>query len=397
MFELVYAGIDTLDLAIKGCLSVETLKILEAAREEANESQAQALRTIGPGKVDVHVSGHGLRGGYTYVIDTGPVGFKIFIKKNSAPSQWNLFVSIKATTLLSNGTEGSQEHLWDVLQRMGALITDHSINRVDFAMDFKTRNFELHIDQFVAHAHAKVRPYWGDKPKQTDKNQPSAVIRGRQLESVTIGKQPGRQITVYDKRREAISRQKKFWFKAWDIDPKDPSIEVWRVEIRAGKKELKDRWQIRRFEDLDAAIGDVCLHALSEVRYLADRQTDSNVTRQQLHPLWKAAIETVTDKLAEFRSGLLPGQIIEIERELAQERYITLITSNGIGLGVALGLSDEDIKAELPDIVRLNVMAAIEEESERVSKSIKRARERLHFVSHTKTTKQNQEKQQQPI
>lgn len=41
------------------------------------------------------------------------------------------------------------------LAGMGARITDHSINRVDFAMDFQTQGFDLRQDQFVAHSHTK--------------------------------------------------------------------------------------------------------------------------------------------------------------------------------------------------------------------------------------------------
>src|SRR4029077_1301274 len=115
----------------------------------------------------------------------------------------------------------------------------------------------------------KVRPYWGEVDGSMDRNQPSAVCRGRRLESVTIGKMPGRQIIVYDKRREVVEKRKLLWFRVWGIDPHDTSVQVWRVEMRAGKKELKGRWQIRTFDDVDRAIGDVFLQALVDVRYIA--------------------------------------------------------------------------------------------------------------------------------
>ena len=56
---------------------------------------------------------------------------------------------------------------------------------------------------------------------------------------------PGRQIIVYDKRREAIAKRKLFWFKVWNIERDDPAQKVARIEVRAGKKELKDRWHLR--------------------------------------------------------------------------------------------------------------------------------------------------------
>lgn len=382
MVSLLYAGFDTLDVAIAGALPPDTLADLERAREESHGRQEPVLLTIGPGEVAMHVSGHGMRGGYAFIVDTGPVGFKWMIKNNADTRQWNIFASPRATMLLSHGYQGMRDRLFQELEEMGARVTDHSINRVDFAMDFQTSGFELHQDQFVAHSHTKVSPHWGISDGTSDQNQPAAVLRGRRLESVTIGKQPGRQIIVYDKRREAIERQKYFWFKAWGVDRKDPSLEVWRVEVRAGKNELKNKYQIRKFSDFEAGIGDVIVNALHEVRYLAVRQLDSNVTRQLLHPLWTLAQSVAGTDLIDLRSGLTPDQIVEIERALAIERYVNLCVGNGIGLGVSLKLGNEEFARELPGLVAGHMAAAIQADDRRLTKSIQRAQARLHFVSN---------------
>ncbi len=47
--------------------------------------------------------------------------------------------------------------------------------------------------------------------------------------------------------------------------------------MRAGKNELKDKYQIRNFSDFNAGIGDVIVNALQEVRYLDEGQHDRNV------------------------------------------------------------------------------------------------------------------------
>jgi len=53
--------------------------------------------------------------------------------------------------------------------------------------------------------------------------------------------------------------------------------------------------------------------AVDEVRYVDDRQTDSNVSRQSLHPLWQAVTRHLDrGALAEFSSGLLPADIREV-------------------------------------------------------------------------------------
>lgn len=329
----------------------------------------------------MHVKSHGMTGGYAYVVDTGPTGAQWRFKKNSDPRQWNVFVSPHATTLLAYGYDGTRDLIFEQFDAMGGTLADHSINRVDFAMDFRTKGFELHQDQFVAHAHTKVRPHWGEKTKTTDRNAPAAVLRGRRLESVTVGKQPGRQIIVYDKRREAIERQKYHWFEAWGIDRHDKNAEVWRLEVRAGKNELKDKYQIRRFADIEASIGDVIVNALSDVRYLNDLQGDSNVTRQGLHPIWHAAQETASRDLTEFRSGLTPGQIIEIERHNAQERYAQLLLGNGIGLAISTGHSDAEILENLHVIINTHLKQIESRETSKLSKAINRARGRLIFIN----------------
>jgi len=111
-----------------------------------------------------------------------------------------------------------------------------------------------------------------------------------------------------------------------------------------------------------------------------NRQRDSNVTRQQLHTLWIAAQAVSETNLIGLRSGLLPNQIVEIERALAVERHAKLCVGNAIGLGVALGLNDDEIADKLPELVADCAATAIRSDVRRLVKSIQRARTRLHFI-----------------
>jgi len=382
VFELFYAGFDTIDIAIAGALPKDALARLKAAREQAQETQEEALVNIGPGEVQMHVSGHGMRGGYAFLCDTGPLGAKWMVKENTDPRQWNLFVSPRAQALLAYGYAQTWELILADLAAMGGTVTDISLNRVDFAMDFRTKGFELRQDCVVAHTRTKVAPYWGKRPAETDmedRNQPSAVMRGRRLESLTIGKQPGRQIILYDKRREAVEKQKPFWFKTWGVDRDDPTLEVWRIEVRAGKKELKDKYQIRSLDDFEDSIGDVIVNALQEVRYLAHQQTDGNVIRQELHPIWAKAQEEAAGNLLALRSGLTPDQVKEIERGQAVETYSKLAHSNAIGLAVALGLSDAEIMKGLFAHIAPFLEPKAARDFERMKETIERVRGKLVF------------------
>lgn len=380
MYEMLHAGFDTLDIAVAGALPPDTIDALSAAREAAAESRDTTLITIGPGDVVMQILGYGARG-FAFLADTGPLGANWMISNNKDPRQWNFFVSPKATMLLAYGWRETVNRIFAELENMGAVLTDHSVNRVDFAIDFQTQNFELHLDQFVAHAHTTVKPHWGENESSDTRNQPSAVVRGRQLESVTVGGLPRRQIIVYDKRREAIKKQKYFWFDAWGRDRNDPNLEVWRIEIRAGKRELKDKYKIRTLEDFETSVGDVILNALDEVRYVDDHQTDTNVTRQRNHPLWLATIGVVDDRLLHLQSGLTPDQITEIERGIAIDRYAKLCTGNAIGLGIAQGFSDEDLITRLAEIVTCEIDTQLEHDRDRVEAAVRKARSRLHFLA----------------
>ncbi|MCR9219113.1 MAG: hypothetical protein NXI21_02690 [Alphaproteobacteria bacterium] len=380
MAELLYAGFDTLDVAFQGALPEEIMHQLDEARDRAEAQQEKVLVQIGPNEVQAHIQGHGMRGGYRYLLDTGPLGAKWMIKRNTDAAQWNLFASPRATTLLAYGYKETFRRLLEEIERMGGRVMGHSINRADFAMDVETRGFELHPEQIVAHSHSKVSPYWGKRTEAQDEDQPVTVFRGRRVESITVGKQPGRQIIIYDKRREAIERQKPFWFEVWGKDRENKDLEVWRVEVRAGKSELKHKFRLSTLQDFEASIGDVITDALANIRYLADWQLDSNVSRQELHPLWRAAQETAGRDLTELRSGLTPGQVREVERTLAQERYLGMCAGNAIGLGIADGMSDEEIQKRLPELVAAKLARHFRDKGPALHDTIKRSRERLVFI-----------------
>lgn len=383
MVKLLYAGFDTIDFAVRGSFPQEILDQLEAGREEAEQRQDKVLISIGPNEVKAHIESFGKKGGYRYLIDTGPLGAKWMIKRNADATQWNIFVSPRATMLLAYDYRETFDRLHQAFTEMGGQITGHSINRVDFAMDFETSGFELHPEQIVAHSHTKVAPYWGkkeDSDPDPDPHQPSSVYRGRLAESATVGKQPGRQIIIYNKRREAIERQKWFWFKAWGKDRHDKTLEVWRIEVRAGKTELKEKYRITSIADFEAAIGDVIVNALDDIRYLDDFQGDSNVTRQTLSPLWQAAQETAASNLLQLRSGLTPGQVKEVERTQAQETYLALCAGNAVGLAICRGLSDDQIATLLPMILAKEIARYFQPKGKDLHATIERARQRLVFL-----------------
>ena len=206
-FDRLYAGFDKLDLAVQGALRPEDVKLLQIAHRQALEAQAVQPATIGPGRVEVLVHPGGLSGGYPIRADTGPLGEVWGIREGLDPLQWNLFVKLRAAALATYGYAGARDNLLTRLEAMGCTVHGHSLNRVDFAMDFATACFEPRPEQFVAPARSKVRPHWSRPAQASDPHHPAAVLCGRRYDSVTVGKLPGRQVIVYDKRKEALEKR----------------------------------------------------------------------------------------------------------------------------------------------------------------------------------------------
>lgn len=375
--RLLYAGFDAFDVAFQGALPRETVEMLEAAKEEAAARQEPVLREIGPGQVPAHVEASGLRGGYAFRLSTGPLGEVLAFKANSDPRQWNLFASIRASALAAYGMETARQNLLDRLQAMGCTVTGHAVNRVDYALDFWMQGFELSHERFICHPRTKVALHHG--AKESDRDRPSMVARGRKLESITIGKMPGRQVIVYDKRRAAIEQRKLFWFEVWGLDREDRSGDVWRVELRAGKKELKDKWGLRSFEDIDSHIGDVLRHALDEVRCVLPSPTDSNISRAELDPLWQATIDHVEGPLGHLRNGLLPGGVLEVERAQAAAMYRALVLGNLAGWVAASSPLEGIFGEEAIRLASRLVEEALEASPEGFDRRIQAARDRLRF------------------
>lgn len=89
---------------------------------------------------------------------------------------------------------------------------------------------------------------------------------------------------------------------------------------------------------------------------------------------------TANGNLTEFRSGLTPGQIIEIERRLAQERYAQLVLGNAVGYALAYGIEPDDILDDLPDLIAREVATSIDRYPEHVKQGVARTEKRLYFV-----------------
>ena len=317
--QVICSGFDGLDVAYMGHVPDGLLSVLERALERAVEAREPVL--VEHGNVRFHVAENGARGGYAFRCDTGDLGATWFFKRPKAKDPWGVRVSVKSLALATYGLAGIRERIEGTLAaldfRLGT--QPESIGRVDFAVDVLAPGFALRPDNFVMHARTTRADHEEIEVRQSHG-------RSGRYTSVTIGKMPGRQVIVYDKRLEATQKPgKAIWFEIWRgameqcglhaPDFRDPfDGAVWRVEIRAGKKCLKDRHKITTWNDLRQKLHAVLHDTMNQIRY-AMPCGDSNRSRWANHRLWTLAREAAANADIESVGTLDPETALEITRQ----------------------------------------------------------------------------------
>ncbi len=211
--QIVRAGVDSLYFAVNGMLPGHVIEELVRAKAQAIEERRETPIEFGKTKVAALVYPHGQQGGYEIVFDTGLLGARFACRESSnKKADWNFFVKPHATAFLARGFRPVVRSSIDTLTVLGGEVLDISLNRVDYAIDIRADDFTLDFTRFIEHPRAKRRPYWG----LTDEYRPSAVLAGRNLQSVTVGRPTGWEVIVYDKTAEARAGSKFHWFELRD-------------------------------------------------------------------------------------------------------------------------------------------------------------------------------------
>lgn len=312
--ELLYQGFDGLDVAFAS-------RIPQALSDSLEEAQRVAKENRRPEPLEwrdarMMVTEAGMRGGYAFSCDTGHDGATWAFKRPTKDDEWGVRVSVKSRCLALYGLGKVRAELHDFLGRLGTAVRPEavSIGRVDYAVDLLIPGFELQPDAFVMHSHST----------RADNHAADRETHGRsgRYTGVRVGKMPGRQVAVYDKRADVLAKSKVEWWEIWNdrrqrqglppLDAGDRSTsQVWRFELRAGKKHLKERWGITTWQDFDTKVGDMLRCAVQDVRYVLP-QSGANRGRWPNHPAWTMVAEALDDDLFEMQSGSEPERIKEV-------------------------------------------------------------------------------------
>jgi len=327
--QVLRQGVDTLDVAFQGALPAATRRLLARAKDAA--ALAGEPEYVDLNGVTGYVKETGAKGGFAFILDTGMDGEIWTFKNSDDPEQWNIFVTVKNAQLAVAGYDRTVKNLGSILEILEAKIIKESVNRIDWAVDFISKKFVLKPDDFVNHSHA-TRAEHAEIPEGGSEF--GVRYSGRIATSVTVGKMPGRQVIVYDKRREVARKVGSHWFEIWGIKKED-CPPIWRIELRAGKKHLKD-FNITTFDDLKNRMGDMFKDAAKNIRLL-DGAEYSNVTYAKNHAIWTALEKVIAEDLGKFQEGATRGQIREVRRiELSK-----LLKNQLFGLATTIAVANK--------------------------------------------------------
>jgi hypothetical protein len=224
-----------------------------------------------------------------------------------------------------------------------------SISRVDFAFDFLAPGLAPDRRHFVCHSNSQI--------KENIEFDMSTNGRSSRVETITVGKNPGRQVVLYDKRAEIIAKKKLYWLSIWNeardqqceppLDITDRrSSEVWRLEIRAYKQHLNERWSVKTWASLRDNLPLILRSALEQVRFTTPT-TDSNRNRWPDHPLWIMAREALVADMEDLDSMADQDVIHALIREERDEMLTAQIKGCMLSRAALNGVPNERVEGYL--------------------------------------------------
>ena len=312
----IYHGFDGLEFAVKATIPATLNASLEKLKANIEGHTQEGY--YGFNGVFLMVRETGARGGYAFSCREDSTG-DWFFKKPSLNDPWGVRFSASSSAIAILGIEGLRLRCAEVLAALGitASVDAYHPSRVDFAIDFLAPDFAVCPDHFVIHSRTGL--------KSIDQIE-GVQVNGRssRTTSVTVGKMPGRQCIIYDKREEVIVKRKHEWPAIWgralngpDALPLDLSdraaSQIWRVELRAGKRHLKDDWDINSWASLYQMLPPVLLKMMDEITY-ATPSPDTNRSRWPNHEMWQAVRQVVANNLFETVPTLSPEEFVEIKK-----------------------------------------------------------------------------------
>ncbi len=347
--DVLHSGFDDLKFTIETDIPPELRAILADAKALATKTNRDTAVEIGGLPFSVRRTG-----GAAFSVTTGTYGAEWYFldPENRPPNNPGVTVGFAAFLLATGGLVAAQEHFESHMAALGIpyVETQLRVSRVDFAVDILAPWFEPDRDALVVPPGTRVREFAGPDDTVTH-------ATGSRVVGLRAGAINSRQLVIYDKRAQVIETGKMGWLSIWnatraklgkpplDIKDRDSSL-VWRFELRMGSKQLRKRWAIRSWLDLDAMVGDAYAAFFEKVRY-CEQTADSNRSRWQKHALWQIVEGVMWDNLEGHRSGVVPDDVKTANREEHNRMLDAQILGLMVSRAATEGIKADDIDAFL--------------------------------------------------
>ncbi len=329
---ILHSGFDGLDISYQTHAPRLFLEALGKAKAEASIARQKTPITYAGHHMLVAESGS--RGGYTYTVDTGALGATWFFKENkSSADTWGVRVSSKSLPLALNGAERVKMALDAFLTSLGCEWpkTGCRVSRIDYAIDFLLPEFRLEPDLFICHS--RKTKSWNEK---------EIYSNASKITGIRIGKMPGSQVAVYDKKKDVLDKKKKEWWEIWENNSKiklNNKSPIWRFEFRLGKNAISKIYPLRLWHDAPQWAPAGFIKTANECR-LVQPSPDTNRARWPSSELWQACqaelAKLVFDKMPEPELTARIMELLKSERMEGLDRQalgllLTSAAGNGCG------------------------------------------------------------------
>ncbi|SOH95243.1 hypothetical protein SAMN06273572_1092 [Monaibacterium marinum] len=338
--DVVHSGFDGLKLSIEADIPPDFREALIDAKTRAAKQNDPVMIEWNGVALAVRKSG----GMSAFSAHTGDYGAEWYFLDplNKPKNNPGITVDFRAFLLATGGIAAARAQFEAQLQAFGIRYGDHMVKvaRVDFAVDVLAPWFTPDRSCIVAPSGTRTSARASDIPIEE-------YGVGDGVTGLKAGQISNRQLAIYDKRREVIDCHKRGWEAIWNsrraaqgkppLDLADaPNSRVWRFEMRLGSKQLRNRWLIRGWDELDAKIGDALAEAYTKTRYTLP-QADSNRARWPEDPIWQTVREEATAHLSSHRSYADPALVKEANRAA----HKLLLDTQILGLLVSRAATEE--------------------------------------------------------
>jgi hypothetical protein len=338
--EVLHCGFDGLRFTIQTDIPPELRVKLALAKATAIETNQECALELNGMLLAVRRSG-----GSAFSAHTGEYGAEWYFldPENRPANNPGVTVDFRAFLLATGGLKAAERHFRECMEAFGIpyVETQLKVARVDLAIDILAPWFAPDREDLVLPPGTRITENTGVDESQT-------TATGARVTGLRAGAIGNRQLSIYDKRNEIILKGKMGWLEIWnharahsgkpplDLNDRDQSL-VWRFELRLGSKQLRNRWEMRSWDDLNAMIGDAFVEFTKKIRYCVPTK-DQNRSRWPTHELWQIVEEVVKGELHNIRSGVVPDDVKKANRaehmDMLDGMILGLIISRAAAEGV---------------------------------------------------------------